>query len=119
MTIANPAYDFLKADYQNPNLNECKAEPKTKHRSRAVYWGLGTYLLTPTTAFAAGSDTFDRVYQLALKGLDYGFLFVTIFAGVSWMLGHRSAAIEKMLCAVVGYLIAVHATDLLAFIKSI
>ena len=126
MTIVNPAYEFLKADYENPNLAlNCQRiinEDKTINE-RSIYWHLpwalpATALFMPINALAA-SDTFIRIRDMFMTGADYLFTFVVIFAGASWMLGNRSKAIELIIGAAAGWLIISHAQDLLAILKTI
>lgn len=126
MTIVNPAYDFLKADYENPNLSlnfRRIIDENVPKRGRSLlryfpYILPAATLLTPVTAFAA-TDTFVRITSIFLTGADYLFVFVVIFAGASWMLGNRSKAIELILGAASGYLVIRHANDLLAILKTI
>lgn len=126
MTIVNPAYDFLKADYDNPNLRlNCKSiinEDKTINE-RSIYWHLpwalpATTLFTPINAMAS-TDTFQRIKGMFMTGADYLFTFVVIFAGASWMLGNRSKAIELIIGAAAGWLIISHSQDILAILKTI
>lgn len=122
--IVNPAYDFLKADYVNPNLTNVR---RISNENRASKWAPYKLLpwsapfatlATPVYAFAA-SDTFTRIRDMFLTGADYLFVFVTIFAGASWMLGNRSKGIELVIGAASGYLIIRHANDLLEILKTI
>lgn len=122
LKVVNSDYDFLKVDYENPNLrNDLEEKDKKctlKRRSNKFYAILPAVLFTPTHAFAA-SDTFIRIRDMFMTGADYLFTFVVIFAGASWMLGNRSKAIELIICAASGWLIISHADDLLAILKSI
>lgn len=126
MEIVNPNYAFLKKDYANPNLcakpTEKKLDVIEKSKSRLPKWtsafASSLVLTTPMTAFAA-SDSFVRIYQAVMNAADWGVVLVLIFAGANWMLGHRSKAMEHVLCAACGYLLIRHAMDIRDFLKSI
>lgn len=79
------------------------------------------FLLTPTVAFAeSGADkTFQNIYGAVMKMFDGATVLIIIFAGASWMLGHRSRAIELLIGAGCGYLLARHAIDIRDFLKTI
>ncbi|WP_225230334.1 TrbC/VirB2 family protein [Ureibacillus galli] len=78
---------------------------------------LTTLFLTPTTAFASG--TFENVYWTVMGMFDHAVVLVIIFAGAAWMLGHRSKAIEHLIGAACGYLLALHAIDIRDFLKTL
>ena len=83
---------------------------------------LPSFLLTPTLALAAetGSDaTFSNIFTAVMRIFDSATVLVIIFAGASWMLGHRSRAIELLIGACCGYLLAAHAVDIRDFLKTI
>lgn len=76
-------------------------------------------LTTPGVALAAGDDTFNRIWGSLMTGLDYAAAMVIVFVGVSWMLGHRSKAIELLIGVACGFVLARHAVDIRDFLKSI
>lgn len=77
-------------------------------------------LLMPTTVFAAETpDTFVKVYNAVMNIVDQGVVLVIIFAGGSWMLGHRSKAIELLLSAALGYIIIMNAIEIRDFLKGL
>ncbi|MFP3919342.1 glycosyltransferase [Lysinibacillus telephonicus] len=77
-------------------------------------------LLFPTIAYASGgSSTFLKIYQTTMSLFDYGVVLIIVFAGASWALGHRSKAIELLIAASCGYLLAAHAVEIRDFLKSI
>ena len=83
---------------------------------------LPSFLLTPTLALAAETSaetTFSNIYSAVMRMFDGATVLVIIFAGASWMLGHRSRAIELLIGASCGYLLARHAIDIRDFLKTI
>ncbi|UED81972.1 glycosyltransferase [Lysinibacillus sp. CD3-6] len=125
--ILNPAYDFLNADYKNPNLTKVKLEeldsvekPKFNKAKIITLSVPGLLLTAPLSAFAATTDsTFKNVYDAVMNIFDAGVVIVIIFAGAAWTLGHRSKAIELLIGVCCGYLLARHAIDIRDFLKSI
>lgn len=76
----------------------------------------------PITALAETkdvADTFANVHQAVLNAVDSGVVLVIIFAGASWMMGHRSRSIEILIGVACGYLIISHSINLRDFLKSI
>lgn len=129
MVIVNPSYSFLEKDYQNKNLwcanKQEEKEVKTKPQNSSSKW-LTAYLSTlittaPTTAFATNSSdgSFKNIYDSVMNMFDWGVVLVIIFAGASWMLGHRSKGIEILIGAACGYLLARHAIDIRDWLKTI
>lgn len=125
--ILNPAYDFLKEDYKNPNLTQVLVEiDEIKKKSsfimpKLITLSIPTSIVTsPITVFAATTDsTFKNVYDAVMNIFDAGVVLVIIFAGAAWTLGHRSKAIELLIGVCCGYLLARHAVDIRDFLKSI
>lgn len=76
-------------------------------------------LTTPSMVFASGDDTFRRIWDSAMIGLEYGAAMIIVFAGVAWMLGHRSKGIELLISVACGFIVARHALDIVAFLKTI
>ena len=82
---------------------------------------LTSLLFAPTTAFATANsaDTFVKIYTTVMTIFDHGVVLLIIFAGASWMLGHRGKAIEYLMCIACGYLLALHAIDIRDFLKGL
>lgn len=128
MVILNPAYSFLEKDYENQNL-QCfnqmheKVENKKLIEFGTPKWIVGfmsTFIATvPLPAYASSESTFKNIYNTVMNIFDWGVVLVIGFAGATWMLGHRSKAIELLICAAIGYLIARHAIDIRDFLKTI
>ena len=77
-------------------------------------------LLLPTTVLASDTaGTFLSIYGAMMGILDYVAVIAIVFAGINWMFGHRTAALEKLICVGIGYLIAIHAVDLRDFLKGL
>lgn len=96
-------------------------KPKGK-RFKSIYPTLTGSLAVslPTYVYAAdGEDTFHRIWDAVMTGLDFGVVLVIVFAGVSWMLGHRSKSIEILIGCCCGYILARHAVDIRDMLKTI
>ena len=80
-----------------------------------------TALLTPllVTPTLVSANTFNDIHNTVMNIFDAGVVLVIIFAGASWGLGHRSKAIELLIGACCGYLLARHAIDIRDYLKSI
>lgn len=80
-----------------------------------------TLLARPYMVLAKDSveDTFGNVHTAVLNAIDSAVVLVIIFAGASWMLGHRSRAIEILIGVACGYLIVSNAVNLRDFLRSI
>ena len=124
MAILNPKYDFLKADYANPNLtkNPIKTEQdKTNSKSMKSFISAAgpiVFLSVPDLAFAADSS-FDNIYPSLMRMFDSAVVLVIVFAGASWALGHRSKAIELLIGVCCGYLLARNAVNIRDYLKSL
>lgn len=82
--------------------------------------GLTYRVLSIETVFAATAEaTFGNVYEAIMRGIDAGVVLIIIFAGVSWCLGHRSKAIEYLICCSCGYVLCRHAIDIRNFLRTI
>lgn len=97
-------------------------EKPTSKRYKNVYPAMvGTFTATlPGIALAAdGGDTFNRIWSSMMTGLDYAAACIIVFTGVSWMLGHRTKAIELLISVACGFILARHALDIRDFLKTI
>lgn len=122
MTIKNPKYAFLEADYNNPNLTSSNVQSTEIKRSitlpRLVAIATPTLLMTlPNVAMASGG--FDNMYPTLMRIFDSAVVLVIVFAGASWALGHRSKAIELLIGVCCGYLLARNAVNIRDFLKTI
>lgn len=77
-------------------------------------------LMMPKTVFAATADaTFGNVVGAVMNIVDWIAVGVFVFAGVSWMFGHRGKALELIIGGAAGYILARHAVDIRDFLKTI
>jgi hypothetical protein len=77
-------------------------------------------VMAPRTAMAATADaTFGNVMGAVMNIVDWIVVGVFIFAGVSWMFGHRGKALELIIGGAAGYILARHAVDIRDFLKTI
>jgi hypothetical protein len=115
--------DFMSGAYKAPKVSR---KPQTyKEALKDVVQivsmsGLAYRALSIDTVLAAASDaTFGNVHGALMKGFDAGVVLIIIFAGASWSLGHRTKAIELLICVSCGYVLARHAVDIRDFLKGI
>lgn len=76
-------------------------------------------VLTPTVVLAGGATGFADIHRSIMSLFDMGVVFVIIFAGAAWSLGHRSKAIEILIGVCCGYLLARHGVEIRDWLKSI
>jgi hypothetical protein len=77
-------------------------------------------VMAPRSALAAGADaTFNNVFGAVMNIVDWVCVGVFIFAGVSWMFGHRTKALEIIIGGTAGYILARHAIDIRDFLKTL
>ena len=77
-------------------------------------------VMAPRQALAASADaTFGNVWQAVMNIVDWIVVGVFIFAGVSWMFGHRGKALELIIGGAAGYTLARHAIDVRDFLKTL
>ncbi|MBA9027498.1 glycosyltransferase [Peribacillus huizhouensis] len=83
--------------------------------------GGGLFLaMAPKQALAASADaTFGNVWSAVMNIVDWIVVGVFIFAGVSWMFGHRGKALELIIGGSAGYTLARHAIDVRDFLKTL
>lgn len=124
LAILNPKYDFLKADYANPNLTKkpvkIEQDKKSSKSFKPFITAAGPIVLlsVPELAFAADSS-FDNIYPSLMRMFDSAVVLVIVFAGASWALGHRSKAIELLIGVCCGYLLARNAVNIRDYLKSL
>jgi type IV secretory pathway VirB2 component (pilin) len=95
-----------------------------KKLTKLVSIGGGLVLvLVPKSAFAATSatadQTFGNLWQMVLNIVDWLVVGVFVFAGIAWMFGHRSKALELIIGGAAGYILARHAIDIRDFLKHV
>lgn len=81
-----------------------------------------SFLFTPTLVFAeeiGDGTTFSNIYDVTMRLFDNATVIVIIFSAATWMLGHRSRAIESLIGACCAYVLARHAVDIRDFLKGI
>lgn len=108
--------EFLTGDYK---IKQHQATGETLAKVLTAT-SAGMVLLVPDMAFANElDDTFGRIHEKILLGLDMGVVLVIIFAGAAWGLGHKQKGIEILIGVSCGYILARHAVDIRDFLKSI
>ncbi|MGM0904280.1 MAG: glycosyltransferase [Bacillota bacterium] len=76
--------------------------------------------MAPRAALAATADaTFGNVWSAVMNIVDWIAVGVFVFAGVSWMFGHRGKALELIIGGAAGYILARHAIDIRDFLKGL
>jgi hypothetical protein len=88
---------------------------------KIVSLGAGMFaVMIPRTALATTADaTFGNVWSAVMNIVDWIVVGVFIFAGVSWMFGHRTKALELIIGGAAGYILARHAVDIRDFLKAL
>jgi hypothetical protein len=80
-------------------------------------------VLIPKSTLAAttvtADQTFSGIWQAVLNCVDWLVVGVLVFAGVAWMFGHRAKALELLIGACAGYILARHAIDIRDFLKKL
>lgn len=80
-------------------------------------------VMIPVKVFAAytasGGGSFETILGAALHVSDYFCIGIIIFSGAIWMMGNRSAAIERFLGGGIGYIIIRHARDIQQWLQTI
>jgi hypothetical protein len=70
-------------------------------------------VMVPRTAFAATANSvFGGLWPTVLNIVDWICVGVFVFAGVAWMFGHRTKALELIIGGAAGYILARHAIDI-------
>jgi hypothetical protein len=105
-------------DFRSFVKNEKKHDLTT---FKIVSLGAGVFaVMIPRTALAATADaTFGNVWSAVMNIVDWIVVGVFIFAGVSWMFGHRTKALELIIGGAAGYILARHAVDIRDFLKAL
>ena len=77
--------------------------------------------LMPTSVFAAGAGdaTWTEIFTTVLNIADWLCAGVIVFAGVTWMFGNRTKAIEFIMGGSIGYIIVRHALDIRNWLKTL
>jgi hypothetical protein len=111
---------FVRNDYKR-QVTETLAKTKPV---KIVAIGAGLVaVLVPKSALAAtqvaSEPTWTKVFDAAMNIVDWLVVGVFIVAGVSWMFGHRSKALELLIGGAAGYILARHAIDIRDFLKTL
>lgn len=102
---------------------------KNRNKDKVVY----ASILSATTGYliiglpkgalaateAAETGAFDRLYEAAMSLFDGAVVVMIMICGAMWGFGHRSQAIERLIGAGAGYIVARHARDIKNFFQSI
>ncbi|CAM2950126.1 TrbC/VirB2 family protein [Paenibacillus sediminis] len=78
--------------------------------------------LIPKTALAsavAGSQTWSTVFSTVLGIADWLCVGIIVYAGITWMFGNRTKAIEFLMGGGIGYIIVRHAVDIRNWLRTL
>lgn len=78
--------------------------------------------LIPQSVFASiggAEDTWTEIFNTVLNIADWLCVGIIIYAGVTWMFGNRTKAIEFLMGGSVGYIIVRHAVDIRNWLKTL
>lgn len=102
---------FIRNKSEIPKLDSVKI----------VRLGVGIIaVMVPRTVLAATANaTFGNMWTAVMNIVDWIVVGVFIFAGVSWMFGHRTKALELLIGGASGYILARHAIDIRNFLKGL
>lgn len=107
-------------DFRKFVRNEWRSPSEIKTLKVVALGGNLFAVLAPKTVMAATADaTFGNVMGAVMNIVDWIVVGVFIFAGVSWMFGHRTKALELIIGGAAGYILARHAVDIRDFLKGI
>lgn len=106
-------------DFRSFVRNELADEPMTNMKVVKLSAHI-IAVMVPRTVKAATTDaTFGNVWSAVMNVVDWIVVGVFIFAGVSWMFGHRSKALELLIGGAAGYILARHAIDIRDFLRGL
>ncbi|WP_212934966.1 glycosyltransferase [Bacillus hominis] len=110
-----PFRSFMDGSYKNKKKSDVTV------LKRVITGTTGSLIMIlPKAALAAGvNSTFGNVHGAIMNAFDAGVVLVIIFAGASWGLGHRTKALEILIGASCGYVLARHSVDIRDFLKGI
>lgn len=115
----NETLDF-KSFVNGEKVRKLKNNKAVKY---VVYFSQATglfMLVAPGVASAQSKDdTFNDLWRAVMGIVDWLAVGVFVFAGTSWMFGHRTKAIELIIGGCCGYLLARHALEIVEFLKGI
>lgn len=77
--------------------------------------------LIPKAVYAAASttDTWTEVFLTVLNCVDWLCAGIIVYAGVTWMFGNRTKALEFLMGGSIGYIIVRHALDIRNWLKTL
>lgn len=99
--------------------------PKSKKNkinidTHAVILTSPIFSMIPNYAHASELDPVtNNIHSTVMNILDGMVVFVIIFAGASWMLGHRTKAVHLLISCCSGYLLARNAVPIRDLLKSV
>ncbi|MCS1351132.1 hypothetical protein [Mechercharimyces sp. CAU 1602] len=88
----------------------------------AATWALFTpmkVMAATGTESAAASQTWNNVFHTAMGISDWLCVGVFIFAGATWMLSHRTDALNRMIGGATGYVVIRHSMDIQHWLASL
>ena len=104
--------DFMTGDWKKPKGKIRSVEKILAATVPALI------LVLPKAVLAAGvNGAFGNIHGAIMNGFDAGVVFIIIFAGGAWSLGHRGKALEILIGVCIGYMLARHAVDIRDFLK--
>lgn len=107
----------LRDDFSVKRVYRSKGEKV--YRSTTLSKTIPVILGALAVPIVVTADTFTDIHSTIMGIFDGGVVIVIIFAGAAWALGHRSKAIELLIGAACGYLLARHAIEIRDYLKSI
>ena len=96
-----------------------KSKGKKVYKSTTASKVIPVVLGALAVPIVVAADTFTDIHSTIMGIFDGGVVIVIIFAGASWALGYRSKAIELLIGASCGYLLARHAIEIRDYLRSI
>lgn len=97
-----------------------EVEDKRRNYAVAIRSAAGSFvMMAPKIAYAAGGDSWVKIFATVLEIADWACLGVIIFAGATWMFQGRTKAMEMLISGGCGYLIIRHAMDIRNWLRGL
>lgn len=80
---------------------------------------MGAIMIPRTAAAATATSVFGSIWPTVLNIVDWICVGVFAFAGISWMFGHRTKALELIIGGAAGYILARHAIDIQVWLSKL
>lgn len=104
---------FMNGDIVNKNKRNIALLAKTAA-------GAHVFLIPYKALAATGAEsTWNEIFDTVLSIADWLCVGIIVYAGVTWMFGNRTKAIEFLMGGSIGYLIIRHAEDIRDWLKSL